>query len=91
MEHQKNILSKEEILSTEDWYLSDHINLMEGYFYKKYSILNDGYTFYMRRYISDGHTMIYHENGNGQEVVFDGYIYSLEDLLQVKRLLRLDW
>ena len=30
----KNHLSKDEILSTGDWYEADYINLMEGYFWK---------------------------------------------------------
>ena len=54
----KNHLTKDEIISTGDWYEADYINLMEGYFWKHKNIEEDGYVFYMRRYKNDGFTTI---------------------------------
>ena len=32
----KNHLTKDEVISTGDWYEADYINLMEGYFWKMF-------------------------------------------------------
>lgn len=78
-------LTKDEILSTQDWYLSDYINNMEGYYWKHKSILNDDYVFYMRRDKSDGYTVI-KEEGKDDDKLFQGYIKTIDDLLQITNL-----
>jgi hypothetical protein len=84
----KTTLTKEEILSTNNWYLADYINSHEGYFWKHKSIEEDAYTFYMKRDINDGYTTI-EEYYNDNTILFNGYILSLEDLITVERLLQL--
>lgn len=84
----KTTLTKEEILSTNNWYLADYINSHEGYFWKHKSIEEDDYTFYMKRDINDGYTTI-EEYYNDNTILFNGYILSLEDLITVERLLQL--
>lgn len=81
-------LTKEEILSTGNWYEADYINVMEGFFWTHKSIRDDGYTFYMRRYKNDGFTTII-EEGRDDNKLFEGYIKSLDDLKDVERLLML--
>ena len=84
----KNHLTKDEILSTGDWYEADYINKMEGYFWKHKSIEEDGYTFYMRRYIDEGFTTIV-EQGRDENKLFEGYIKNIEELKQLVNLCRL--
>ena len=82
------MLTKQEILDTNDWYAADYANNMEGFFWKHKSILNDDYTFYMRRFKTDGHTTII-EEGRDKIPLFDGYIESIEELKQITHLCRL--
>jgi hypothetical protein len=82
-------LIKDEIIATNNWYLADYINSHEGYFWKHKSILNDEYTFYMSRKIDTGFTEIIEQGKNDDVPLFEGYILSLEDLITVKRLLKL--
>lgn len=84
----KNHLSKDEILSTGDWYEADHINLMEGYLWKHKSIEEDGYVFYMRRNKNDGLTTIA-EEGKEYNILFEGYIKNIDELNQIVHLCRL--
>lgn len=83
------ILTKEEILSTDDWYLSDYINLMEGYFWKHKNIKEDGYNFYMRRNKNDGYTTIVENGRDDDNKLFEGYIKNNKDLKQITLLCRL--
>ena len=84
----KNHLTKDEIISTGDWYEADYINLMEGYFWKHKNIEEDGYVFYMRRYKNDGFTTIV-EEGKDDNKLFEGYIKNIEELKQIVHLCRL--
>jgi hypothetical protein len=84
----KNILTKDEILSTGDWYESDYMNYIEGYFWKHKSIAVDGYVFYMKRYNDDGFTTII-EDGRKENKLFEGYIKNIEELKQIVHLCRL--
>ena len=84
----KTHLTKEEILSTGDWYEADYINLMEGYFWNHTSIEECGYVFYMRRYKNDGFTTII-EEGKRDNKLFEGYIKNIDELRQVVHLCRL--
>lgn len=82
------MITKQEILDTNDWYASDYANNMEGFFWKHKSILNDGYTYYMKRYKTDGYTTITGE-GNYENTLFEGYIENIEELKQITYLCRL--
>jgi len=82
------MITKQDILLTEDWYEADYINLMEGYFWKHKSIQEDDYTFYMKRYKDNGFTVIT-EEGKEENKLFEGYITSLDDLQTIIRLLKL--
>lgn len=84
----KNHLTKDEIISTGDWYEADYINLMEGYFWKHKNIEEDGYVFYMKRYKNDGFTTII-EQGKDDNKLFEGYIKNIEELKQIVHLCRL--
>lgn len=84
----KTFLTKEEILLTGDWYLSDYTEGMEGYFWAHNSIEDDGYTIYMRRYNNDGMTTIT-EMGREDNKLFEGYIKNLEELGYIVHLCRL--
>ena len=84
----KNHLTKDEIISTGDWYEADYINLMEGYFWKHKNIEEDVYVFYMRRYKNDGFTTII-EQGKDDNKLFEGYIKNIEELKQIVHLCRL--
>lgn len=78
-------LTKDQIISTGDWYEADYINLMEGFFWKHKNILENGYTFYMRRYKDDGFTTIT-EQGKDDNKLFEGYITNIEELKQIIHL-----
>lgn len=85
----KPTLTKEEILSTNNWYLADYINSREGYFWKHKNIEEDDYTFYMSRKIDTGFTEIIENGKSDDSPLFEGYILSLEDLITIERLLKL--
>ena len=82
------MITKQEIISTGDWYKADYINLMEGYFWVHKSIQKDNYTFYMRRYKNNGFTTI-EEEGREDNKLFEGYITSLDDLQIIVKILKL--
>jgi len=75
----KSMLTREEIISTNDWYLSNYTNSFAEYFWKHKTIVNDGYTFSLTRYDYDGHTKIM-ETGKEDIILFNGYIESLDEL-----------
>ena len=86
----KTFLTKDEILATGDWYEADYNSIMEGYFWKHKSLLNNQYTFYMRRHNDDGFTTITEEGHNRDDIrLFDGYIKNLDELKQIVHLCRL--
>lgn len=84
-----NNLTKDEILSTGDWYETDHINLVEGYFWKHRNIEVNGYVFYMKRFINDGYTTIVIEGREDVNTLFEGYITNIDELKQIVHLCRL--
>lgn len=85
------MLTKEEILETGNWYLSDYINSHEGYYSTKYSISNDGWVFYMKRRLDDGFTIIREEHADSTlETLFQGLIMDLNDLNNITRMLDLN-
>ena len=84
----ENHLTKDEVISTGDWFEADGIGLTEGYFWKHKNIQEDGHVFYMRRNNKDGFTTI-KEEGTDNNKLFEGYIKNLEELKQAVHLCRL--
>jgi hypothetical protein len=82
-------LTKEEILSTNDWCKAGYINLIEEYFWKHKNKENDGYNIYMVRQKNDGFTKIILEDKEDDDKLFEGYIKNIFELNQVVHLLRL--
>lgn len=84
----KTSLTKQEILSTGDWYQCDYSGSMEGYFWAHKNIEDDEYTIYMRRYNNDGMTVIT-EIGKEDNKLFEGYIKNLNELGYIVHFCRL--
>lgn len=82
------IITKDEIISTGDWYLADYINSIEGFYWKHKNVYEDGYVFYMRRNKSNGFSTII-EEGRDDNKLFEGYITSFDELKQIVHFCRL--
>lgn len=81
-------LTKENIIDTNNWYLSNYSGIVEGYFWKHKNLENNNYTFYMKRHITDGFTIII-EEGTNENKLFEGYITNIEELNQIVKLCKL--
>lgn len=83
----KNNLTRQDILSTGDWYLSTYSYSRESYFWTHKSIEEDGENYELIFNTTDwSATIMLAPDDN---IVFDGYIQSLEELKQVTHLCRL--
>jgi hypothetical protein len=85
----RTILTKDDIIQTGDWYLSEFINSMEGYFWIHKNIKDDSYTFHMKRSKDDGHTIVIEITSLDNNKLFEGYIKNLDDLKDMIHLTRL--
>jgi hypothetical protein len=89
--NSKPTLTKKDILSINDWVLSDYMSETEEWFIWKYKCVQvNGFDIYMRRRIIDGFTIIEEYSPyNDETKFFEGYIKNLSDLEQITRLCRL--
>ena len=90
----KTTLTREEILSTNKWYLSTYINNEEVYFWEAINNETRGYGIEFKFCKDDGFSTIteinmYTQAGYEDNKLFEGYIKNLEELNQIVNLCRL--
>ena len=76
------MITREEILATNDWYLSTYMNGNEAYFWRHRSIREDQYTFEMKIDLGNGYTQIYELDKfhDVNDTLFKGYLKSIDEL-----------